>query len=80
MCPKLQRFAQGNPNPQVNTVNGRNDANNGGNHPNPEVKVRVFALGRNKLEVNTAIVECMLTFQNHKVKDCGKIYFQRKDM
>jgi hypothetical protein len=38
VCPKLQQFAQGNSNAQVNTVNGRNGAHNGRNRLNPEVK------------------------------------------
>jgi hypothetical protein len=60
-CSKLQRFAQENSTPQVNTVNGRNGANNGGICPNLEVKARVFALGRNELEVNLAVEEGTLT-------------------
>jgi hypothetical protein len=79
MCPKLQRFTQGNSNPQVNTVNGRNGANNGRNRPSPEVKASIFALGRNELEAKPAVEEGMFTFKSYKVKDWGKIYFQQKD-
>jgi hypothetical protein len=65
--PKLNQFGPRNFNLSNDRFNGDNGANYRGNPPKPQVKAKVFVLGRNKLEADPTVVEGTLTIQNCSV-------------
>jgi hypothetical protein len=58
---KLNQFGPRNPNLQNNRIAGSHGANHRGNPVKPQVKAKVFALGRNELGANLIVIEGTLT-------------------